>query len=128
MIKALGVFKALADETRLRIFNLLMERDCCVCEVMEALDISQTRASRNLQLLHEAGLLRHWKEGLWSHYGIAESAPLDIAPLVAMVRRALEDDLRSRKDISRLAEVVPVECSSSCGRNGNENGIGEKRQ
>ncbi len=43
--------KALSDETRLRISSLLLERECCVCEVMQALDISQTRASRNLRHL-----------------------------------------------------------------------------
>ena len=50
--------KALSDETRLRILNLLLERECCVCEVMQALDISQSRASRNLGILQGAGFLR----------------------------------------------------------------------
>ena len=62
--------KALSDETRLRILNLLNERECCVCEVMQALDISQTRASRNLGALYDAGFLRQRKEGLWSLYSI----------------------------------------------------------
>ncbi len=51
------LFKALSDETRLRMLNVLLERECCVCEVMQALDISQTRASRNLAALYEAGFL-----------------------------------------------------------------------
>ena len=51
-------FKALSDETRLRILNVLLERECCVCEVMQALDISQTRASRNLAALYDAGFLK----------------------------------------------------------------------
>ena len=63
-------FKALSDETRLRILNILLERECCVCEVMQALDISQTRASRNLAALHNAGFLKLRKEGLWSLYSI----------------------------------------------------------
>ena len=49
------LMKALSDETRLRISHLLLERECCVCEVMQALDISQTRASRNLGILQGAG-------------------------------------------------------------------------
>jgi ArsR family transcriptional regulator len=44
--------KALSDETRLRILNLVLQRECCVCEVTQALDISQTRASRALSMLH----------------------------------------------------------------------------
>jgi len=49
------VFKALSDETRLRTLGVLMEKECCVCEVMQALQISQTRASRNLKILYDAG-------------------------------------------------------------------------
>ena len=67
LIKSL---KALSDETRLRILNVLMERECCVCEVMQALDISQSRASRNLAALYDAGFLKLRKDGLWSLYSI----------------------------------------------------------
>ena len=61
-------FKALSDETRLRILNLLMERECCVCEVMQVLNISQSRASRSLSALYDAGFLKLRREGLWSLY------------------------------------------------------------
>ena len=67
LIKAM---KALSDETRLRILKVLLEKDCCVCEVMQALDISQSRASRNLNALYNAGFLKMRKEGLWSLYSI----------------------------------------------------------
>ena len=55
LIKAM---KALSDETRLRIMKVLLERECYVCEVIQALDISQTRASRNLGILQDAGRAR----------------------------------------------------------------------
>ena len=57
MREIVKAFKALSDETRLRIINLLLQRECCVCEVVQALGISQTRASRNLAQLYDAGLL-----------------------------------------------------------------------
>jgi len=66
MKETIKAFKALSDETRLRILNVLLQRECCVCEVMQALDISQTRASRNLAALRDAGFLKLRKEGLWS--------------------------------------------------------------
>jgi ArsR family transcriptional regulator len=62
--------KALSDETRLRILNVLLERECCVCEVMQALDISQSRASRNLGLLQDAGFLKARRDGLWIAYSV----------------------------------------------------------
>lgn len=49
------LFKALSDETRIRILKVLLERECCACEVMQALDISQSRASRNLGILEDVG-------------------------------------------------------------------------
>ena len=63
-------FKALSDETRLRVLNLLLERECCVCEVMQALDVSQTRASRNLGILQDAGFLKARRDRLWTAYSI----------------------------------------------------------
>ena len=67
LIKAM---KALSDETRLRILNILLEKECCVCEVMQALDISQSRASRNLGILQDAGFLKTRRDGLWIVYSV----------------------------------------------------------
>jgi len=67
LIKAM---KALSGETRLRILNVLLERECCVCEVMQALYISQSRASRNLGILQEAGFLKEKRDGVWIVYSV----------------------------------------------------------
>jgi ArsR family transcriptional regulator len=64
-------FKALADETRLRILKLLEAREMCVCEVMVALDLTQPTASHHLGLLEKAGLVNARKEGKWVFYSIA---------------------------------------------------------
>jgi len=64
-------FKALADETRLRILKLLEVREMCVCEVMVALDLTQPTASHHLGLLETAGLVKARKEGKWVFYKIA---------------------------------------------------------
>ena len=64
------VMKALSDETRLRILSVLLERECCVCEVMQALDISQSRASRNLGILEDAGFLKARRERAWVLYSV----------------------------------------------------------
>jgi len=65
-------FKALADETRLRIVKLLGVREMCVCEVMVALDLTQPTASHHLGLLENAGLVKDRKEGKWVFYSIAD--------------------------------------------------------
>jgi ArsR family transcriptional regulator len=102
-------FKALSDETRLRILNLLMERECCVCEVMQALDISQTRASRNLGALYDAGFLTLRKDGLWSLYSIDRERMKEyFNDLVAAVRKGLEGNEMVALDRERLQKAERV--------------------
>ena len=112
MRESIKALKSLSDETRLRILNLLLERECCVCEVMQALNISQTRASRNLSILYDAGFLKLRKEGLWSLYSLnREEAPEYFSELVAGVQKALAGNKTAAQDRERLkaAEVVQVE-------------------
>ena len=111
--------KAMSDETRLRILNLLLERECCVCEVMQALDISQTRASRNLGILHDAGFLKMRKEGLWALYSVDPDGMKAYYPsLVKAVRESLEHDDVAALDRKRLktAERVGPGCVKGCAR------------
>ena len=102
-------FKALSDETRLRILNLLLERECCVCEVMQALGISQTRASRNLSALYDAGFLKLRKDGLWSLYSIDKEGMQEyFSDLVKTVTKALEDSEIAALDRERLKKAERV--------------------
>ncbi|MFQ5826238.1 MAG: ArsR/SmtB family transcription factor [Dehalococcoidia bacterium] len=103
------VFKALSDETRLRILALLLERECCVCEVMQALDISQTRASRNLGLLYDAGFLKLKKDGLWSLYSIDQEGMKEyFSDLLQAVRKGLEGNEVIALDRERLKKAERV--------------------
>ena len=109
MRELVRTFKALSDETRLRILNLLVERECCVCEVMQALGISQTRASRNLGALYEAGFLKLRKDGLWSLYSIDEEGMKEHRrDLVGAVRKALEGNEVVTLDRERLRRAKRV--------------------
>ena len=102
-------FKALSDETRLRIINLLLERECCVCEVMQALGISQTRASRNLAALYDAGFLKLRKDGLWSLYSIDKEGTKNyLSDLVQAATKALEGDKLAELDRNRLEKAERV--------------------
>ena len=101
--------KSLSDETRLRILNLLLERECCVCEVMQALGISQTRASRNLGILYEAGFLKLEKNGLWSIYSLdKEGMPEYLLDLVKAVGKALDNSEALALDKKRLSQAKRV--------------------
>ena len=113
MRELVKAFKALSDETRLRILNILLERECCVCEVMQALEISQTRASRNLSALYDAGFLKLWKDGLWSLYSIdSDGIKAHFSDVVEAVRKGLEGNEEIILDRERLrkAERVGPSC------------------
>lgn len=66
------VFDALADETRLRILNLLSEGELCVCDLMSVLNEPQSKISRHLAYLRRSGLVETRKEGLWMHYRLSK--------------------------------------------------------
>ncbi len=111
--------KALSDETRLRILNLLLVKECCVCEVMQVLNISQTRASRNLNLLYNAGFLKVRREGLWAYYSIDKAGLKDyISLLINAVDLGLRQNALASLDREHLKEVRrlgPEYCNSPAG-------------
>jgi ArsR family transcriptional regulator len=105
--------KALSDETRLRILNVILQRECCVCEVMQALDISESRASRNLGLLQDAGFLKAKRDGVWIVYSVNREGMKDYLPgLVKVVGQALEGSTTVALDKERLGRARRV--GTSC--------------
>ncbi len=72
MNELVTLFKALSDETRLRIIKLLEEEELCVCDITAALDMVQPKVSFHLSALKEAGLIKDRKEGKWIHYSLNE--------------------------------------------------------
>ena len=107
----LNALKALADETRLRILNLILQRECCVCEVMRVLGVSQTRASRNLTMLYDAGFLTMRKQSLWVYYSInQELSPVFLVTLTSAISEALAEDKQALKDLKSLENSVRVVC------------------
>ena len=73
MQKLAGLFKALSDETRLRVIKLLENGELCVCDIFTALEMSQPKVSFHLNVLKEAGFLKDRKQGRWTHYRLDDS-------------------------------------------------------
>lgn len=101
--------QALSDETRVRIIKIIMERECCVCEVMQALNISQTRASRNLKILYDAGFLNMRNDGLFTLYSINPENDNNFhTHLLQAVRKDLRENTIARKDLQQLDEAKRI--------------------
>jgi ArsR family transcriptional regulator len=103
------LFRVLSDQSRLRVLNLLLERECCVCEVMQALDISQSKASRILSALYDVGILKLHKEGLWSLYSIDwEGMGTQQKAIIKATTRSLEGNEAIVTDRERLRKAERV--------------------
>jgi len=79
--EAAQVFKALADENRLRILNLLYDGEKCACKLLEALRISQPTLSHHMKILCDVGIVTGRKEGKWVHYSINPVGTEQVATL-----------------------------------------------
>jgi ArsR family transcriptional regulator len=97
-----GLFKALADATRLRILGLLLTGEVCVCHIHESLKIPQPKASRHLSYLRRAGLVDARRDGLWVHYRLATLSDPVAAALGDAVRHALTHVDAVQRDGKRL--------------------------
>ena len=96
------VFRALADQTRLRILGLLLTGEVCVCHIHDSLRISQPKASRHLAYLRQSGLVATRREGLWVHYRMATLPDAVLEVVRSTVAHALTHMDVVRKDVERL--------------------------
>ncbi len=67
------IFKALADETRLKVVMILTKENRCACQILEEFQISQSTMSHHMNLLTKSGLVLAKKEGKWVHYHLNEA-------------------------------------------------------
>ena len=97
MQEILNIFKALSDETRLRILKLLEHGELCVCDLFSALDMVQPKVSFHLSVLKDAGLITDRKEGRWVHYRLDDTDILRRFMLLTVMERVSEDVIRDDK-------------------------------
>ena len=110
MDNIINVLKALSDETRLRIINLLYEQELCVCELVEVLQMSQPKTSRHLSYLKNSGLVSDRKHLQWVYYSLTKDNSLKFLDQLVL------NDLRGmelyKNDIIKLKELR--KCTESC--------------
>ncbi len=103
------LFRAFADPTRLRILNLLVEGEVCVCDLCGVLNEIQPKISRHLAYLRRAGLVEVREDGKWKHYRIKRHAQGLERTLIRCVKSCLREIDVLREDLDRLRSG-----SSSC--------------
>jgi ArsR family transcriptional regulator, arsenate/arsenite/antimonite-responsive transcriptional repressor len=102
------LFRALSDPTRLRLVNLIADKEICVCYFVGILRMSQPKISRHLAYLRRAGIAAARRQGRWMHYRLV--APRDVAA-AAILKETLAH-LRQRPDMRRdLAKLAATCCN-----------------
>ena len=110
------LFKVLSDPTRLRCVALLAsEKELCVCELTQALELPQPKISHHLGALRKIGLVSDRKEGLWVHYRISNELPdwfRQIIDLTVEGIKVTEPYISDQKNLQKLSSDSSDLCCS----------------
>jgi ArsR family transcriptional regulator len=107
------LFRALGDETRLRIVALLSHGELCVCHIESALDLNQSTASRHLGILRTAGVVDCRREGTWVYYRLTDQEHATVGEALEVLTRAFGAERALRADHARLRKSCgPNACAS----------------
>ncbi len=99
------LFRAFADPTRLRILNLLLEREVCVCDLCTVLGEIQPKVSRHLAYLRRADLVTVRQQGKWKYYAIAKHPKGTERALINCVKTCMRECDALQDDLVRLRKA-----------------------
>jgi ArsR family transcriptional regulator len=104
------LLKACADQTRLRLLNLLtQEGEICVCYLVDVLGVSQPTVSRHLAYLKRAGLVADRKDGLWVHYRLSASLNQHAHRILECLSACCAEVPEMQSDIAKLRQVCAAQ-------------------
>ena len=86
-----GFFKALADENRLKIIDMLSVREICACEILEGLAITQSTLSHHMKILCECSLVKARRAGKWTHYRLNKAMVKSLKAFISHITSKKED-------------------------------------
>lgn len=104
------LFRALGDETRLRIVALLAHGELCVCHIEEALSLSQPNASRQLSVLRSAGIVDRRRDGSWVYYRLAGQDHVVVQRVLQILTAVFGSARMLRADHARLRKSCGPAC------------------
>src|SRR5271165_341066 len=99
------LFRALADPTRLRLLNLIGNREICVCYFVEILGMSQPKISRHLAYLRRAGVVASRRDGKWMHYRLTVPGDEAVAAVLRETLKHLAIRPEMQRDIAKLGSA-----------------------
>lgn len=115
MRRIVQCFKALSDETRLRILALLINGEMCVCDLMAILDLPQSTVSRHLAYLRNSGWVEDRRQGVWMYYRLTDDGEPFDSGLRQLLRQHLAKLPQATRDREALAKFRGCKSSGNCG-------------
>jgi ArsR family transcriptional regulator len=115
MNKVASFFKVLADEARLNMLWLLLNhRELCVCDFMAVLEVTQSKASRHLRTLFNAGLVNDRRAGIWIYYSLQPAADDFVLAFLATLRSTLATRQEALELLKKLEVWLAQKDPTSC--------------
>ena len=108
------ILKALSDPTRLRVLRLLEHGQLCVCDLMEGLDLPQSKVSRHMSFLKNAGWVASERKGKWVYYSLATPINPTQRDVLNALRKHLPDQDEAKQDYARLLDFLKTKTADSC--------------
>jgi ArsR family transcriptional regulator len=105
LASAPDLFRAFADATRLRILNLLLEGELCVCDLCDLLDEVQPKVSRHLAYLRRVGLVTAREHGKWKFYAVADNPSVPARTMLDCLGSCLRQLDELARDIEHLRRL-----------------------
>ncbi|WP_319764132.1 metalloregulator ArsR/SmtB family transcription factor [Maridesulfovibrio sp.] len=106
--------KALSDSTRLRLISLLGHGELCVCDLMEALHLPQSKVSRHMSILKKTGWVVSKRKGKWIYYQLGKPINPIQARILTMLRNDLSQIKQPIKDYQNLLNFLKTKHTEEC--------------
>ena len=107
MFSFMAITRALADQNRVRTLMALKDRELCVCQIIELLELAPSTVSKHMSILANARLVEGRQDGRWRYYRLAgDDAPDEVQEAIAWTFRSLSKTPKIRQDMKRLNEIL----------------------
>lgn len=100
------ILKALADETRLKIFNMLSGGELCACKILEYFEITQPTLSYHMKVLCDSGLVEGRRDGVWMRYSLNRGALAALRDLFTDIDIRLDQNNHQGHEICAGNDVI----------------------
>ena len=121
----IAITKALSDPHRVRILVALKDRELCVCQVVEILQLAQSTVSKHMSILKQVRLVDNRKEGRWIYFKLPERPAPEIKNTLEWVLQIAEYTLQIKSDKKKLEKILRVPKEQTCKNQKNNSKYGE---